>query len=51
MLESTVCAATASPAARAKTIVEWPSEKKKPTPRERLPSWRNLRVVLSMAAM
>ncbi len=49
--ELTVFAPTASPAVSAKTIVEWPSEKKKPTPSERLPSPRNLRVVLSIAAM
>ena len=47
----TVLAAIARPAASEKTIVEWPSEKKKPTPSERLPSCRNLRVVLSIAAM
>jgi hypothetical protein len=44
-------AAIARPAASENTIVEWPSEKKKPTPIDRLPSWRNLRVVLSIAAM
>jgi hypothetical protein len=47
----TVLAATASPVTSESTIVEWPSEKKKPTPSERLPSCRNLRVVLSIAAM
>ena len=49
--QSTVFAPTARPAARAKTIVECPSEKKKPTPSGRLPSWSNFRVVLSIAAM
>src|SRR5262249_1040909 len=44
-------AATASPVQRPKTTVEWPSEKKKPTPTERLPRARNVRVVLSIAAM
>ena len=34
-----------------KTIEEWPSEKKNPTPTGRLPSARSLRVVLSIAAM
>ena len=33
------------------TIVEWPSEKKSPTPTGRCPSCISLRVVLSMAAM
>ncbi len=47
----TVFAAIARPVASEKTIVEWPSEKKKPTPSERLPSWRSFRVVLSIAAM
>ena len=37
--------------ARAKTTVEWPREKKKPTLNGRLPSFRSLRVVLSMAEM
>ena len=37
--------------ASAKTTVEWPSEKKKPTPSGRWPSFMNLRVVLSIAAM
>ena len=37
--------------ASTKTMVEWPSEKKNPTPRGRWPSWTSLRVVLSMAAM
>ena len=35
----------------AKTIVEWPSEKKKPTLSGRWPSAISLRVVLSIAAM
>ena len=35
----------------AKHDVEWPSEKKKPTPSGRFSSCRNLRVVLSIAAM
>ena len=35
----------------ATTTVEWPSEKKKPTPTGRLPSCMSLRVTLSMAAM
>jgi hypothetical protein len=47
----TLLAAIARPVASEKTMVEWPSEKKKPTPSDRLPSWRNLRVVLSIAAM
>jgi len=47
----TVLAATARPAVSAKTIVEWPSEKKKPTPSGRLPCARKVRVVLSIAAM
>ncbi len=33
------------------TIVEWPSEKKRPTPTGRLPSCMSLRVTLSIAAM
>jgi hypothetical protein len=33
------------------TTVEWPREKKKPTPTGRLPSCISLRVTLSMAAM
>ena len=40
-----------SATARAKTTLECPSEKKKPTPSGRLPSPTSLRVVLSMAAM
>ena len=40
-----------SSTARRNTIVEWPSEKKKPTLSGRLPSAISLRVVLSMAAM
>ena len=36
---------------RATTIVEWPSEKKSPTPTGRWPSCISLRVVLSIAAM
>ena len=36
---------------RTKTTDEWPSEKKKPTLKGRLPSAISLRVVLSMAAM
>ena len=35
----------------AKTTVEWPREKKKPTATGRFPSCINLRVVLSMAAI
>ncbi len=35
----------------ATTIVEWPSEKKSPTPTGRWPSCISLRVVLSIAAM
>ncbi len=35
----------------ANTIVEWPSEKKKPTLMGRSPSAMSLRVVLSMAEM
>src|SRR5262249_41633326 len=38
-------------AANQKTTVERPREKKKPTPTERFSSWRNSRVVLSIAAM
>ena len=34
-----------------KTIVEWPSEKKNPTPSGRWPSAISLRVVLSIAPM
>ena len=34
-----------------KTIVEWPSEKKKPVPSGRSPSCSSFRVVLSIAAM
>ena len=37
--------------ASANTIVEWPSEKKKPTLSGRWPSVMSLRVVLSIAAM
>ena len=33
------------------TTLEWPSEKKKPTPSGRFPSPTSFRVVLSMAAM
>ena len=33
------------------TMVEWPSEKKRPTPTGRLPSCMSLRVTLSIAAM
>ena len=33
------------------TMVEWPSEKKSPTPTGRWPSCISLRVTLSMAAM
>ncbi len=51
MVELAVFAPIARPAVRASTIVEWPSEKKNPTPRDRRPSWSSLRVVLSMAAM
>ena len=36
---------------RSTTIVEWPSEKKKPTATGRFPSCINFRVTLSMAAM
>ena len=36
---------------RATTTVEWPSEKKRPTPTGRWPSCISFRVVLSMAAM
>ncbi len=42
---------TANSGASTKTTVEWPSEKKKPTPSGRWPSGISLRVVLSMAAM
>src|SRR4029077_11792332 len=44
---------TARPSATAirSTTVEWPSEKKKPTPTGLRPLWRSLRVVLSMAEM
>ena len=35
----------------ATTIVEWPSEKKRPTPTGRWPSCISFRVVLSIAAM
>ena len=41
----------ANPTASRKTIVEWPSEKKKPTPSGRWPSLISLRVVLSIAPM
>ena len=51
MRDCTVRAATARPAASEKTIVEWPSEKKKPTPSGRLPCASIFRVVLSIAAM
>ena len=51
ILDFTADAASARLAASEKTIVEWPSEKKKPVPSELFPSWRNLRVVLSIAAM
>ena len=51
MLECTVPAATANPAVREKTIVECPSEKKKPVPSGRFPSCSSFRVVLSIAAM
>ena len=37
--------------AKATTMVEWPSEKKKPTATGRLPSCISLRVTLSMAEM
>lgn len=37
--------------ARAKTMLEWPSENQKPTDSGRLPSCISLRVVLSIAAM
>ena len=36
---------------RQTTMVEWPSEKNKPTATGRLPSCISLRVTLSMAAM
>jgi hypothetical protein len=36
---------------RPTTIVEWPSEKKSPTPTGRSPSCMSLRVELSIAAM
>ena len=42
-------ATTSAPSAN--TIVEWPSEKKKPTLSGRWPSAISLRVVLSIAAM
>ena len=44
---------TASPnrSAIKNTTLEWPSEKKKPTPTGLRPCWRSLRVVLSMAEM
>ena len=51
MLDLTVVAATASPVTSENTTVEWPSEKKNPTPSDRLSSCRNFRVVLSIAAM
>ena len=41
-MRCTVRAATASAAASEKTIVEWPSEKKKPTPSGRLPLLQQL---------
>ena len=44
--------AVAAMAAEARTTtVEWPREKKKPTPSGRLPSCISFRVTLSMAAM
>ena len=49
--DCTVRAATARPAASENTMVEWPSEKKKPTPSGRLPCASIFRVVLSIAAM
>ena len=42
---------TANASASTKTIVEWPSEKKKPTLSGRWPSVISLRVVLSIAPM
>jgi hypothetical protein len=42
---------TANSAVSAKTIDEWPSEKKNPTLMGRCPSLISLRVVLSMAPM
>ena len=44
---------TARPSATAitRTTVEWPNEKKKPTPTGLRPCCRSLRVVLSMAEM
>src|SRR5690242_13254670 len=44
---------TARPSATAmrRTTVEWPSEKKKPTPTGLRPFWRSFRVVLSIAEM
>ena len=43
--------ATAIATVSATTIVEWPSEKNRPTPTGRRPSCINLRVTLSIAAM
>ena len=51
MCESTARVAAARPATSANTIVEWPSEKKNPTPIGLRPCASSLRVVLSMAAM
>ncbi len=51
VLVCTEAAPRANSAARPKTIVEWPSEKKKPTLTGRWPSAMSLRVVLSIAAM
>ena len=51
IFDLTVAAATARPVTSENTTVEWPSEKKKPTPSDRLSSCRNFRVVLSIAAM
>ena len=51
MCAFTLAAPTASDAVSASTTLEWPSEKKKPTPSGRFSSCRNLRVVLSIAAM
>ena len=47
----TIPADTATRIVRATTTVEWPSEKKSPTPTGRWPSCMSFRVELSMAAM
>ena len=50
-IELTMLAEIAMTTVSATTIVEWPSEKKNPTPTGRCPSCISFRVVLSMAAM